>query len=140
MSVVVDMAEAVVNELNATSFSQTFTARRSYLPRSDLAEMKDLHVTVVPKGLGTELHDRRQLRKDVQVDVAVQKKLDKCDNAEIDALEGLVEEIAEHFQAKRQVGQAVWLKTDHPAIYAPEHLEQLRQFTSVITLTFRVVG
>ena len=50
MALVTDVADAVVAELNATAFSQPLEAKRSYLPQFDLAEMKDLHVTVVPKG------------------------------------------------------------------------------------------
>ncbi len=61
MALIVDIAEAVVTELNAPStvlgaggtFSQSFTARRLYRPEFDLAEMGDLHVTVVPKGIET---------------------------------------------------------------------------------------
>jgi len=40
----------------------------------------------------------------------------------------LVEEIAEHFRAKRvdSFPDAIWVKTKHKPIYAPEHLDQLR--------------
>jgi DNA-binding transcriptional MerR regulator len=50
-------------------------------------------------------------------------------------------EIAEHFRGKRlgSFPDAIWVKTEHKPIYAAEHLDQLRQFTSVMTLTFRVM-
>ncbi len=51
MAVIAEIADAVVAELNATAFSQSLVATRSYLPRFDLAEMKELRVTVVPKGV-----------------------------------------------------------------------------------------
>ena len=47
MPVITDVADAVVAELNAQTFSLPFEAKRSYQPQFDLAEMKDLHVTVV---------------------------------------------------------------------------------------------
>ena len=34
---------------------------------------------------------------------------------------------------------AVWLRTENDPVYAPEHLAELGVFTSVLTLTLRVV-
>ena len=47
----------------------------------------------------------------------------------------------DHFRHKRldSFRAAVWVKTEHEPIYAQEHLDQMRQFTSVLTLTFRVM-
>jgi hypothetical protein len=141
MAVITDIADAVAAELNAASFSQPFEAKRSYLPRFDLAEMKDLHVTVVPKAVeilpGTRAHNQHDFR----IDVAVQKKLTAADNDQIDALMVLVEEIADHFRLKRLEGYSnvAWVKTENEPVYAQEHLDQLGQFTSVLTFTFRIM-
>jgi len=139
MAVITDIADAVVAELNAAEFSQPFEAKRSYLPRFDLAEMKDLHVTVVPKGVtglpGTRAHNQH----DYEIDVAVQKKT--AADGQIDPLMRLVEEIADHFRSKRleAMSNVAWVGTAHSPIYAPEHLEQLGQFTSVLTFAFRTM-
>lgn len=139
MSVIVDIAEAVKTELNGHEFSQEFTAQRLYRPIFDLVEMKDLHVTVVPKGVTVSIAGRDRAQHDVQVDVAVQKKV--ADDAESDTLMGLVEEIADFFRFRRlaQYPQAVWVGIENVPVFAPEHLEQMNQFTSVLTLTFRVI-
>jgi hypothetical protein len=50
MSVITDVAEAIVAELNAATFSQPVNAVRAYLPQYKLTEMQSLHVTVVPTG------------------------------------------------------------------------------------------
>jgi hypothetical protein len=52
-----------------------------------------------------------------------------------------VEEIGLFLRDRRLAAcpAAVWLRTENVPIYAPEHLDELRQFTSVLTLTFRVV-
>ena len=141
MALITDVADAVVAELNATAFSQPVEAKRAYLPQFDLAEMKDLHVTVVPKGVTILPGSRSQNQHDLAIDVAVQKKLEKADNTEIDALMGLVDEIADRFRLKRldSYPNAVWLKTEQQPIYSQEHLDQMRQFTSVLTFTFRMV-
>jgi hypothetical protein len=141
MSMLVQIADAVVAELNAVTFSQPLEAKRAYLPQFDLPEMKDLHVTVVPKGVTILPGSRSQNQHEVAIDVAVQKKLEEANNTEIDALMGLVDEIAGRFRLKRldSYPDAVWLKTEQQPIYSQEHLDQMRQFTSVLTFTFRVI-
>jgi hypothetical protein len=140
MAVITDIADAVVTELNGGSFSQPFTAARHYRPLFDLADMAALHVTVVPKGIVVERLDRSRNQEDVQVDVAVQKKFETGESAELDALVALVEEVADFFRLRRLAAYpaAVWVKTENVPVYAPEHMDELRQFTSVLTLTFRV--
>jgi len=139
MALIADIADAVVAELNAGLFSVPFTAERLYRPDFELPEMKDLRVSVVPHGLEMTTAGRSLSQHDVQIDLAVQKKLDAADNAEIDALMGLVEELAEFLRTKRQFGDAVWVRTDNSPVYSQEHLGELRQFTSVLTATLRVV-
>jgi hypothetical protein len=142
MATVVDIADAVIAALNGHAFSEPFTAQRCYVPAFDLKDMKDLHVTVVPHGLEMSTASRSLLQDDVQIDVAVQKKLPvdaSGDSAAVDALMGLVQEIADFIRSTGRFGDAVWIKTENKPIYSPEHLEQLRQFTSVLTLTLRVM-
>lgn len=141
MPLITQVAEAVVAELNATTFSQPITAFRSYLPRVELAELKTLKVTVVPSNVTVVAASRSQTQRDVAIDVAVQKKLGQEQNVSLDPLLALAEEIAEHFWAKRldSFPGALCVKTEFKPIYAPEHIEQLRTFTSVLTLTFRVI-
>ena len=139
MALIPDIAEAVVAALNGHTFSQPFTAQRAFRPVFDLAEMKDLHVTVVPKGVELSTAGRGLAQSDVQIDIGVQKKLAAGENAEIDALMGLVQEVAEFVRATGRFGDAAWIKTENMPIYSQEHLGELRQFTSVLTLTLRVM-
>jgi hypothetical protein len=140
MSVAANIAEAVVAELNGATLSQPITAARSYLPEFDLPEMADLHVTVVPRAMTKAPIGRSIMSAEIQVDIGVQKKLAAQGNAEIDALLGLVEEIAEFFEQRHltAIPEAVWVKTEHKPLYAAEHMDEMRQFTSVVTLTFRL--
>jgi len=141
MAAIIDIADAVVGELNGHTFSKPFKAVRHYRPVFELADMAALHVTVVPRGVEMQAASRVQVQHDFAVDIGVQKKLETASNAEIDALMALVEEIADFFRLRRlqSVPGAVWARTENQPVYAPEHLEQLRQFTSVLTLTFRVL-
>lgn len=144
MSLITTIAEAVVTELNgvpAGTFDQAFTAARHYRPQFDLAELKTLRVSVVPRSIDITGLMRNANQHDVAIDVAVQKKVNPADTAELDALMLLTEQIAEFFRLRRLAGlpEALWTKTDNVPVYSPEHLEQKQVFTSVLTLTFRVV-
>jgi len=139
VALIADIADAVVAALNNQTFSQPFTAERAYRAAFDLQEMKDLHVTVVPKGQELITAGRGVAQSDVQIEIGVQKKLATGDDAELDELMGLVQEIAEFVRTTRQFGDAAWVKTENTPIYSQEHLGELRQFTSVLTLTLRMM-
>ena len=142
MSVITDVADAIVVELNAATFSQPVAAVRAYLPQYKLTQMQNLHVTVVPKSIVLANPDRSRSQSDYSFDVAVQKKFSTGSNEELDALLQLVQDIVlyfRHTQRLESFPNAIWMKTEVPVLYAPDHMEQLRQFTSVLTLTYRVV-
>jgi len=139
MSEIADIAQAVVDALNAHVFSVPFTAQRDYTPTFELKDMGTLHVTVVARGIEMATASRAYAQNDWQVDVAVQKKIASENNAEVDALMALVQDIAEHLRAVGTFGPGQWLRAENIPIYSPEHLNDMRQFTSVLTLTLRTV-
>jgi hypothetical protein len=142
---VIQIADAVVAVLNAATLSQPLTAVRHYLPEFDLQEMETLHVSVVPAELDEEIADRTRDRAEYKVHVAVQKRVVRqeppgIDAAAVDAIMQLVEEIDDLFRHKRLSGfeSASWAKTENKPIYAPKHLQEHGQFTSLLAFTFRV--
>ena len=48
MSILTDIADAVAAELNTGEFSEQFTAIRRVLPVFEIAQLKELKVSVVP--------------------------------------------------------------------------------------------
>jgi hypothetical protein len=136
---IVAIADAVTAELNATSFSQSCSAARHYEPTFELSAMATLRVSVVPREMTSKALDRNRDSYEYEIDVAIQKKTEPT-LANLDALMLLVEEIADHFRtqplssfpAARCVGVA------NAPIYASEHLQEFRQFTSVLTLAYRI--
>ena len=141
MSVLLLITDAVVESLNAASLSQELTAERHYQPVFDLPDMADLHVSVVPKGIEVLASSRNQNQHDYAIDIGIQQKV--ADDSESDALMALAEEIADHFRRGRVqvegVGSIPVLKVGTEPIFAPEHLTEKRVFTSIVTLTFRVL-
>jgi len=139
MAVIIDIADAVVAQLNGTTFSQPVTAERHYQPNFELSEMSELKVSVVPRSLASKSLDRNRDSFDYLIDIAVQQKTDMSRPA-LDALMALVEEIADLFRTQPLAGfpSARCTEVKNEPVYALEHLDELRQFTSVVTLTFRV--
>jgi len=140
VSVILDIADAVVASLNAGSFALEFEAERKYQPVFELHDMQTLRVSVVPKSLAITTAARDSGFFDCAIDIGVQKKVNADDSAELDALMNLVEQIADHLRMKRldDSPNAAWLGIANEPVFAPEHLEQWRQFTSVLTVTYRV--
>ena len=143
-SKVIDIADAVTEELNnppVGAFTLAFVAARHYRPQFDLAELKVLRVSVVPRGLAISSLSRSINQREVGVDVAVQKKVNPADVAELDGLMALVGQIADYLCLRRLTSMpgAMWVKTENLPIYSPEHLETKQVFTSLLTFTFRVV-
>ena len=144
MSTIIDIADAVAATLNAPGepgFSQSFTAARKALPAFELADLAGLHVTVVPKGVEITGASRSLSQHDYQIDVGVQKKVGSELEADVAALCGLVEEIAVFLRRRALTGApgAAWVRSANEPVYSPEHLAEKRLFTSVLTVTYRVM-
>ncbi len=133
------IADAVVAEINGTTFSLPMTAQRHYQPKFELSELTDLKVSVVPRALSSKALDRNRDSFDFKIDVAVQKKTDMSPAA-LDGLMALVEEVADRFRkgSLSAFPSARCTEVENAPVYSLEHLEEFRQFTSVLTLTFRV--
>ena len=141
MAVITDIADAVVAELAGGAFSQPVSAVRRVLPEYELADLKDLRVTVVPAAMEISGASRSLSQHDVRIDVGIQKKLGKNLDAEVALLLGLVDEIAEFLKRRplQSAPWAVWVRTVNEPVYAPDHLSERRLFTSVLTTTYRVL-
>lgn len=143
MALITDIADEIVSSLNTHTFRQAFTAERAYAPSFELKDMQTLHVTVVPASAALTLTARGPLTQtDMEIFVGVQKRLSsdvEMDIAQLDSLMGLVEEISDFIKGKKVFEEAVWIGTDNDPIYSPEHIKQMRQFTSVLTFTYRII-
>lgn len=141
MSVATQIGAAVVAEMNAHEFAQEFTAEFKYLPLVKLTELSSLTVTVVPGDIERRSASRGSTRQEVKVEIGVQQKVADEEPATIDPMMTLVEEIAAFFDRRRltEYSKAGWIRTEYPASYLREHIEEYGVFTCVITVTFWVV-
>ena len=133
MSLPIQMAEAVLQKIQEAL--PDIKAERRYVPSLELKDTKETRIIVVPKDITYERASRSHNNVQVAVDVAVMKKFQKGDADELDPLCDLVEQLLKLFDSK-PLGDALCLKALNEPIYAQEHYEKWRQFTSLITLTF----
>ena len=135
---IVQLADAVVADLSAATFSQPFTAQRSYLPRWKLEELATIRVTVVPKDDVGERASRAQWQEDYQLDVAIQQRLGANETAQMDALVLLGQELADYFKSRNPAGDlATLVAVAFAPLFDPDHLEKHKTLTTVLNLTFR---
>ena len=145
MSTLVVIANAVVASLNAASFSMPFTAERHFQPSFGLAELETLRVSVVPRAAAITSASRKQSQYDCSIDIGIQQRLQPTEpsheQGQIDALLDLVEEIVDHLRFERLADfpDAAWAGIEHEPVVSTEHLDQHRQFTSILTVIYRVL-
>ena len=142
---IIDIADAVVTGLNAQSFSQSFTAVRDYVYDISLPDHSSLTVSVWPAGDETSPVARAAVEREYAIHVRVAKKVAVTSATErkssIDPMMLLVEEIANYIEPTEPSDElgpdgATWVATDNNEIDY-EQLNELNQFSLVLTFTFR---
>ena len=133
---ILTLADTVVTALNAAQFVLPVQAQRGYLPTFELPEMNRLQVTVVPRQDDGRLDTRESSVHEYQLDVGVQQKPETLDNAHLDPLVLLTQQIADHFRFGR-VAQSSLVSPKVRILYLQDHLQKFHQFTAVVTLTFK---
>ncbi|MFM7842918.1 MAG: hypothetical protein ACKPEY_01640 [Planctomycetota bacterium] len=135
---ILQLADVIVADLNAATFSQSFITERSYLPRWRLEDLSTIRVTVVPKDNVGERASRSQWQEDYQIDVAVQQRLGSNEQDQADGLIQLAEELADYFKTRNPTGDlATLIAVAFTPLFDPDHLEKHKTLTTVIALTFR---
>lgn len=149
---VAEVCDAVASLLNAATLSRPATAVREYLPRFDLADLGDaIKLSVTPgESFTTTRISRASWQRDVQVRVTAIATLggDPYEE-EIDALMAFVEEVRAAIEASALSDEDTWKGQGRQALVAVSieadplldlaGLEQMRQFASSLTVTYRVI-
>lgn len=159
-SILVDIASAVIDEIQGHDFGLEFESELSYADAS--RELKDLtgklHIDVVPfRAPIIGLADRSNLLYEATVDIVIRKKFTKDDHpidagevdpAEVNRLVKLVQDVEELFTPSQAAGQtggltsftdAKWKETDKKMDYSRPHLYSKSQFTGWVRVTYDAV-
>lgn len=141
MKIAIDIADAIVAELQTATFNEPLVISRRVLPEFELSELKDLTVTVVPKSVQIANITRQSSSFDVAVDIGIQQKIDKDTDTQVTRLSGIVTELVSYLNRRTlaSLPDVQFKSIVNEPVYAPEHLSQKRLFTSVITLHYKVI-
>ena len=141
MKLAIDIADAIVTELNDNTFSEPLVITRRVLPEFELADLKALTVTIVPSSIQIDNITRSSSSFNVTIDIGIQQKIGKDTDSEVSRLSGVVSEIVAFMNRRKLAGfsAAVFVSIANEPVYAPEHLSEKRLFTSIITLTYKVI-
>lgn len=133
---ILTVADAVVTALNAGTFSTAFTAVRGYIATHDLPDLDTLRVTVMPAADQISRASRASAKHHYVIDIGIQKKPSTLNNANLDPLTLLTEEIADYFLYGNRVGGAILVSPEIRITHTEKHLRELRNFNSVVRLNF----
>lgn len=156
-AVEVSVAKAVVSELAAATLSQMIAPVRSWadwvqpLETDDTCKENTLYIDVVPVATAQEIEasSRSTLAYTCPIDIAVRMKFgaDRQDQDtgriaidQVDSLMQLVQEIHELFTLARMqdFDAAAWQGTKRLVAPHKPHLRDMRQFTGIVRVSFRV--
>ena len=138
---IVQLADGIVGQINAGSFSEAFVAERRFVPFFRREDMGDgLHVIVVPRERTRDRATRSASTHDLSIDLAVQQAVSDINGDRVDELLALVEELADFVDGApiTATGHRVIGVASEP-IYDPDHLKTLSVFTGLLTLTCREI-
>lgn len=114
---------------------------RSHYVRYDPEQLKNLVVTVVPRAVEHSRQDRMTLASEVQITVAVQKKLDDEQAAPVDALKATVQRLKQFLlsaAASAAMAPAAATGIRHDLLFEPEHYGKDLVFSSAPIVIYRV--
>lgn len=137
----IEIADAVVELLNNSSaFDSDFTAERKLLPVFELKDLETVKVSIVPLSAEYTLINRAALTTDYQVNIGIQKKVSNPES-ELEDLIDLAESIVLYLKGKTLITtpNAYWVRTVNEPVYDRQHLSEQLVFTSIITVTYRVI-
>ena len=134
----VQIADAVVAELRAGQFTSSFVPVRKLLPVRELSELDELRVTVMPRAMESVPLARNTERRTYTIDIGVQQRVGQDVEHDAAVVMGVSEEIAEFLRnrALDEKKEASYVGHGIDPIYSPEHLEELRVATSVVTVRY----
>jgi hypothetical protein len=144
------LATAVTAALNAAppgTFSQDFTARRTYVPRTTHQALQgQLLVSVIAAAIDLQRISRQGFQETLDVQVGVQAAInlsedDDAVNAQVDPYTTLAEEIGEYLREQVISFDDFAVKPVTSVVDAPYATHELSQglFTAVLRFRYRVL-
>lgn len=130
MANVVEISKSVANYLS--DFEATF----STIPEFSLKQLEKRRIVVVPMNTSYKIISRGAIEEECKVSVGVLKRIT---DDELEKMISFVSYLATYLLGSTHCGSKCVL-SEYDPLYYPEHLRENRQFTSIITLTFKMAN
>jgi len=132
------LGDAIIAYLNGHEFSKAFVAERKYIDTSNLKDIKGLNVILLTPRVSQDVISRIGNVDMIYISILVWDHVDGKDNAKVDPLVDLTEEIADHFR-DNDLGGGKWESTEVLNNYDLDSMMGSGMFASAIQLVYRVV-
>lgn len=137
-SLLVELADAVVADLNATDFDLEFEAVRKYVPKVAREDLAELTVLVRPGKKKSTRAARGILAHKFTIEIAILRGVNLADeDAEVDPLTELAEAIEFHFLANHVANRDEPVVETDILLIDPKSLTENAAFHSIVTLTLQ---
>lgn len=136
----IEIADAVVAELNGTAFNPAFTAVRDYLTERAILEGSATLRCVVMSVAADDVNDSRgEDRETHKVGIAIFQKLAATDKATLDPLVRLCRDVRKRFRRFSAAPGVTCKARDSSPLYDPDYLQSKRVFLAFIELEFELI-
>lgn len=133
----IEVAEAVKVQLNATTFSQSFTAVRKACVHPELKDLgTDINVFVVPITERSVSGGRKTTQHEYDIAIGISKHVASEANDVVDPLTLLGEEINDFLRFEALTGRTERWTKGQITPYLPSALREQNAFLSTIVMTF----
>ena len=134
---------AVVDLLNNApqgTFSQDFDAKRGYLVKTELRELKDLRLVVAARPVMIEADTRSEFAHDYLADIGIQRQVNPTDLNAVDALVAFADEVIDYVKGEDfDAINANWHQKVEVMGPITKHLEDQQLFTMVVSPQYRMI-
>ena len=137
MSRATTLADAIVSGLNGETFTQSFTAKRSFVALYKLRNLKTLKVEVIIAETETTPISRSTAGEMITINIVFQKLIDISDNTDIDELMDLLDEVNEYLH-KTNCEKALWTGNTITLPYDFDILRDEHRFFGVVSATYKI--
>ena len=137
-NVIVDICDDLVTYFGTLTLSQTFTARRVFLPVFDRENLSSFEVTVYPAAVSQSQATRASSEFTFSINVVVRKNINPASDPDISASLYFTQELADKI-TRYNSSVASWTETENDPIFDLTTLVEKHEFLTVITASYKTI-